>query len=244
MRALSSLVVTGAGGALGRTLVRTALDRGWRVLAVTRRSAWSGAVSPRLHTATIDLAATDGSARLAETLPDWHAGEVFAVANCVGMFPGYRRIDEITAEEGKAVFESNLHAVYNTAHAVVPLMRAVGGGYFLAFSSHSRYQSYPLMAAFDAAKAAVVQLVRHIANEGAESGIVANTLALATLLTDAERSLKPHGDHRAWLHPEEVAEYALWLMQAPGPALNGNELHLFNYSESYFRRSYFERIER
>lgn len=213
------------------------------MLALTRRSSWSGEVRDRLETARLDLSAADGAARLADLVRVWHRGEVFAVANCVGTFPGYRRIEEISADAGRMVFEANLHAVYNTAHAVIPLMRAAGGGHFLAFSSHSRYQAYPLMAAFDAAKAGIVQLVRHIANEGAEHGIVANTFALATLLTDAERALKPHGDHRAWLRPEEVSEYAMWLMQAPGSALNGNELHLFHYSDSYFRRSYFERIE-
>jgi NAD(P)-dependent dehydrogenase (short-subunit alcohol dehydrogenase family) len=195
-----------------------------------------------LHVGGVDLANTQAGARLAHATRDHLAGRAFAVANCVGSFPGYRGITEIDGNSAASVLRDNLLAVYNTAHALLPLMRDAGGGHFVAFTSHSRYQAYPLMAAFDAAKAGVVQLVRHIANEEARHRVFANALALATLLTDAERRMKPHGDHAAWLRPEQVAEALFWLVGAPASAVNGNELHLFNYSESYFHASYFDRI--
>ncbi len=242
MSSISSIVVTGAAGFLGRSITQAAIDRGWAVLVATRNTLSPLPGSEKVFHVDGDLSTMSGARRLADAVRAYLGDQQFAVANCVGSFPGYRGILDIDGDQAEAVFRSNLLTVYNTAHVLLPLMRQSGGGRFLAFTSHSRYQAYPLMAAFDAAKAALVQLVRHIANEESRNGVVANAVALATLLTDAERRLKPHGDHNAWLRPDQVAEFVFWLLQSPGTLMNGNEVHLFNYSDSYFQRSYYERI--
>ena len=81
------------------------------------------------------------------------------------------------------VFYSYVSSLFATSIAFLPVMRAKGGGHFIAFSSHAVPHSYPLMAAFLAAKAAVYSLVLSIANEWARDGIIANALAIATLYT-------------------------------------------------------------
>lgn len=242
MSSLSAVVVTGGAGFLGQAIAQAGMERDWKVLVATRGAENPCSVARNLiHIADVDLATSAGANRLAVAVRKHFRNQQFAVVNAVGSFPGYRGIIDIDGDEAAIVFQRNVLTVYNTAHVLLPLMRKAGGGRFVAFTSHSRYQAYPLMAAFDAAKAALVQLIMHIANEESRHGVVANAVALSTLRTAAERKLKPYGDHKAWLRPDQVAEFVFWMLQSPG-TMNGNELHLFNYSKSYFKRSYFDRI--
>ncbi len=244
MSAFSAIIVTGSDGVLGRAITEAGLQRGWTVIASTRSLRNPFPQCDQLvHVPGVDLATMSGAHSLADTTRTQLAGQPFAVANCVGSFPGFRAITEIDGDQADAIYRSNFLTVYNTAHVLLPLMCERRRGHFIAFTSHSRFQAFPFMAAFDAAKAALTQLVKHIANEASSDGVAANALALATVLSEAERKLKPHGDHGAWLRPEQVADLVFWLLAAPNIDVNGNEIHLFNYSASYFQQSYFERIQ-
>ena len=83
-----------------------------------------------------------------------------------------------------------------------------------------------------------------IANEYGEHGIVAISFALATLDTPAERRLKPNGDVENWIKPSEAASYVLHTLNAPLAIQNGNNIHLYKHSRSFFHDSYYKRIER
>jgi NAD(P)-dependent dehydrogenase (short-subunit alcohol dehydrogenase family) len=242
----NAYVVTGASGYLGRAMaLELSRQEGSLLVLASRREVLDLEVEDPgrlLLLPGLDLSSSRDALELAGKVADFIPGS-FDVINCMGRFPGYRTILEIDGDEALEIHKSNYLSVYNVGHSLLPLLKQRGGGHFVAFTSHSRYQAYPLMAAFDSAKAAVEQLVRHIANEMAQWGVVANAFSLATLATPEEFRLKPYGDHEHWLRPEEVAEIVRHSLNSPRGIINGNIIHTYAYSSSYFDMSYFSRIK-
>lgn len=237
-------VITGATSHIGQCLARHLAQSPENRVFTTSRGKL--AVDPKAgkghrHLAGIDLLKETHVARFAAEVAEW-AGGPFNVINCVGYFPGYRAIAELPLAEARRVFESNVLALYATAHALLPVMRSKGGGHFIAFSSHAVTQNYPLMSAFSAAKASVDSLIQTIANEHSKDGVVANALAVATLDSPKERALRPNADYSDWLQMDQIIQMIEQLARSPLKIMNGNTLHLYNYSETFFHQSYFERL--
>jgi len=240
-----SFVITGAGGDLGRSLAEFLIaDTDVSLVLTTHREhdfAELQKTGRVCYCPNLDLTNEKHLAKLAAEVATFFKTR-FHVVNCVGYFPGYKPLVEIGVSQARRVLENNLLTVYGVASALLPLMQSRRGGHFLAFSSHTDYQSYPLMAAFTSAKAGLESLVRSIAHEYSKDGVVANTLAVATLATDLEKALKPLGDHENWLQLSQVCRLIRQLIESPFSVMNGNTIHLYNHSESFFHQSYFERI--
>lgn len=240
-----SVVVTGATGHLGKAVVaRLAEIKGARIIGVSRSGMRLLAGSrSRAIASGADLATARGASRLKACVEDEFRSR-FAVVNCTGYFPGYKRFEEVGYREAEMVFRSNFLSVYFVALALVPLLAARGGGEFLSFSTLSGSEAFPLMAAFDSSKAALEQLTRHLANEYGGAGVQANVFALATLRTSDEIRMKPHGDHARWIEPQEVAELVQQVVSGKLPLVNGNVLRCYHYSDSFYRTSYLDRVQK
>ena len=244
MAARHSFLVTGASSDLGKELVQFLIeDPQVAVVSTARRSNTQIPCesSNHRHLAGIDLADADGVRELLLQTNRWLPG-IFHVINCVGYFPGFREICKTDVSEVRRVLEENVLTVHSVAAEAIPLMKARGGGHFIAFSSHAVPQAFPLMAAFSAAKAALESLIRSIANEYSKDKIVATALAVATLDTPREREKRPHADPQNWLKPRQIYEFIRQLVDSPFQIMNGNTIQLFNYSDDYFGKSYFDRL--
>jgi NAD(P)-dependent dehydrogenase (short-subunit alcohol dehydrogenase family) len=171
-------------------------------------------------------------------------GGDLAIVHCAGYFGGFENIRDTTTADAMRCINGNYLTLVAITKAVLPLMVAMRGGQIVAFSSHAVYQSYPLMATFLPAKAAVESFVRCLANEYAPYGIIANAFAPATIDCDTERALVPHGDYEHWLQPADVATVILRHVTSHEMLLSGNVLQLFRYSETYFGRGFLQRIEK
>lgn len=122
----------------------------------------------------------------------------------------------------------NLKGAYLAAQAAVPLMAANGGGAIVIVSSVQGLATQKSVAAYAAAKAGALGLVRAMALDHAEQGIRVNAVAPGTIDTPlvrqnaAERTPHDPGEAlRAWadMHalkrigrPEEVASVVAFLL--------------------------------
>jgi NAD(P)-dependent dehydrogenase (short-subunit alcohol dehydrogenase family) len=238
----NTAVVTGATGQLGRAIVAELTANAINVVAISRHSIEFRSTTESKEIAVgCDLATSEGARHLAEVLGSISLSRI-SIINCVGYFPGYRNFLDIDYGEADKIIRSNFTTVYFTAISLIPLLLARGGGHFISFSSLSTEGAYPLMTAFDSAKAALEQLTRHLANEFGNGGVHANVLALATLKTPEEIKLKPKGDHDHWVDPTEVAVLVRQLLSGDFKLLNGNVIKCYHYSRSYYETSYYDRI--
>jgi len=131
------------------------------------------------------------------------------------------------------MIDVNLHGTRRLAETIVPGMVAAGGGRFVAVASAAAIRAMPGLAAYSAAKAAVVGYVRAMAADLAGTGVAANVVCPGStrgvmLAESAALYDLPHQDAFADQHllqrilePEEVAAAVVWLCGPRASALTG-----------------------
>ena len=92
----------------------------------------------------------------------------------VGIAAG-RRLEETTAEQWDYTFAVNLRAHFLVCQAALPVMEQ--GGSIVFISSVAGLTPGSQIPSYDASKAGVIGLCRHVAMEGARKGVRANVVA-------------------------------------------------------------------
>ncbi|MBV8997675.1 MAG: SDR family oxidoreductase, partial [Solirubrobacterales bacterium] len=138
---------------------------------------------------------------------------------------------------GEAAWSSlmnvNLHGTRRLAEATVPGMVQAARGRFIAIASAAALRAMPQLAAYSAAKAAVVGYVRALAGDLAGTGVSANAicpgstrgvmLAASAGVYDLNGEEDFASQHlvRRLIEPREVANAVVWLCGPAASALTG-----------------------
>jgi SDR family mycofactocin-dependent oxidoreductase len=163
---------------------------------------------------------------------EWHGG-LDAFLAVAGVIAGGVPLWEMPVEEQDAVLGIDLVDVLTAARVSIPaLLRRPEprDGRFIAVASAAATRGLPMLAAYCAAKAGVVALVRALAVELRSTGVTANAVnpgSTRTVLIEESARLyqldssdvfaqqQPHG---RLLEPDEIAAMLVWLA---GPAASG-----------------------
>jgi len=236
------VVVTGAGGELGRSLLldcanRTDIDR---VVATTRMRSIEAVSQNQVVLPDLELTSPEGVARLRSELENIQMDRL-GLVHCAGVFPMPQALHRHSLTTVGESFASNVLSFLGAVQAVLPVMRRLHDGRVVAFTSHTLQESYPFFGAFNLSKAALLSAIRTLANENARFGVAVNALAIATLQTETERRIKPGGPYDDWVPPDGVSHYALDLATSDRESLSGSEIHLWRYSSKFFGGSVFDR---
>ena len=118
-------------------------------------------------------------------------GGVDILAPFAGGFWAYTPVVEITEQEWQRVIDANLTSTFLTVKAFLPAMIERRHGAIVAMASNAaRVLDITLTASYAAAKAGIVQFIRHVAREVADYGVRANCIAPGTTATERiERNL-------------------------------------------------------
>jgi NAD(P)-dependent dehydrogenase (short-subunit alcohol dehydrogenase family) len=166
--------ITGSSRGFGRAIVNAALDAGDRVVATARQPGQLAEIAERYGDSVLPLAldVTDTDAVRAAVAA---GAERFGRLDVVVNNAGYANVAPIeTGDEAdfRTQFETNFWGVYNVSKAVIPQLRAQGGGTVVQFSSvGGRVGGSPGIASYQAAKFAVDGFSRVLAIETAPFGI-------------------------------------------------------------------------
>jgi 3-oxoacyl-[acyl-carrier protein] reductase len=176
------IIVSGAGGAVGRVVASHYAARGEKVLALDRTFG-SVPLQPEVVARTLDL--TDEAAvrqALAEAIPA--SASIALLVNAVGLiwneptlsFKGAKLVPHGVAS-WRNVIEANLTAPFVVAAQVAARMARRGGGAIVNFSSIAS-EGNAGQAAYSAAKAGIEGMTRTMAIELGPLGVRVNALAL------------------------------------------------------------------
>jgi NAD(P)-dependent dehydrogenase (short-subunit alcohol dehydrogenase family) len=106
----------------------------------------------------------------------------------------------------------NFNTAFYLMRAVLPHMRAQGGGRIVAIGSKAAVEPQAMVGAYAASKAALVSLVRTVARENTDANIAANVVLPGTMDTPANRAAMPESDFGKWVQPKQVAELLVHLV--------------------------------
>jgi NAD(P)-dependent dehydrogenase (short-subunit alcohol dehydrogenase family) len=187
------VVVTGAARGIGAGIVEAILDAGGSVALVdldlvaiegtTTQLDPAGARTLAIAADVTDLAAMHRAAKTASE----HFGSVHGWVNNAGIVQMLPAVD-YSPETWSREFMVNVQGVMNGAQAAC---RAFGdsGGAIVNIASNAGKVGFPNMAAYNATKAAVINLTRSLAREWAEKRINVNAVCPGSVATPMLREV-------------------------------------------------------
>ena len=185
-------LVTGGGSGIGRGIADLLALLGAHVVLASRKR-------ERVEAAAAEIVAAGGTAsavavdvRNAELVRTVVAEVAAAhgridllVNNAAGNF--YAPSETLTENAWKSVIEIDLYGTFFCSQAVLPVMKAQGGGSIVNISMTLHYRGWPLMAHATAAKAGIDALTRTLSLEWAKYGVRMNAVAPGPIPTEGVR---------------------------------------------------------
>ena len=159
------VLITGASSGIGLLVAEHLASRGDAVFAASRR----GTAPARTRSIVMDVdrdesVASGVAALLAER------GRIDAAVLCAG-FGIAGAIEDTPAHEARAQFETNFFGAHRVVQAVLPAMRAQGGGRIVLVSSLAAQVPLPYQALYSASKAALSSYAEALRMELAPFGV-------------------------------------------------------------------------
>jgi NAD(P)-dependent dehydrogenase (short-subunit alcohol dehydrogenase family) len=231
-------IITGASSGIGRATARLFAEHGASVVLNARGAEALETVAREIRQTGGQAAAVPGDVTLAET----HArlvdvaisefGRLDIAINNAGTVGKIGPLAGLDPETWHDVLDGNLTSAFLAARAQIPAMLTSGGGALVFVSSFvGTSVGLPGMAAYGAAKAGLMGLVKGITADYAATGIRANALLPGGTDT-AMAGDQAQRDWAASLHalkriaqPEEIAAAALFLAGPMGSFVAGSALY-------------------
>ena len=218
------VLITGASGALGRSVVSRFLAAGDPVLAVGRDESGLGELTALAPSAALSVRRADlaDSAQVARLFADAEAasGPPRAVVHLAGGFR-YGRLADTTDDDWRFLLGVNLETTFRVLREAARAFARARAGALVAVASPAGLEGAAGVGAYAATKAAVLRLVESLARELAPEGARANAVLPGTMDTPANRAAMPDADPRSWVTTDAVAEVVYFLTTPAAAAING-----------------------
>lgn len=217
-------IITGAAGNLGSAVAARFTNAGARTALVDhapdRLERVHEAGPDRLLLGGMDLTSEDSVQAMAAATRD-RFGRIDALVHTVGGFRGGTPVENEALSTWDMLMTVNLRTTLLACRAVLPAMRDQGGGVIVTVSAGAALSGPAGLAAYSAAKAAVLRLTESLSAEVKAHGIRVNSVLPGTIDTPQNRQAMPNADPSAWVRPQEIADVIAFLVSDAGQAVTG-----------------------
>jgi len=229
-------VVTGAGSGIGQATVIRLVEEGAQVIGCDLNADGLAATSEMLgdlSPAATMLAGDVTDQAFVDEVVGSAGGRVDTLANVAGIMDHFVPLGELDDALWDRVLSVNLTAVMRMTRAVLPGMRAAGGGSIVTVASKASLSGGASGVAYAASKHAVLGLVRHVAFFYGPAGIRSNavlpgavetgigTTAAPTVDWAMERAMVALASMPPMASPASIASAISWLGSDESLNVNG-----------------------
>lgn len=230
------VAITGASRGIGAAAAREFAAAGWRVALLARTEA-----------AVAELAREIGPDAMAVRcdVADWASvqaaagavlarfGRIDVLVNNAGVIEPIARLETADTDAWGQAIDINLKGVFHGMKAVIPSMRAQGGGTIITVSSGAAVNPLEGWSAYCAGKAGALMLTRVAHVEEGPHGIRVLGLSPGTVATDMQVTIRASGvnavsrlDPSAHIPAEWPAKALVWMCGAAADPWLGTDVSL------------------
>ena len=213
------VLITGASSGVGQSTARLLSQRGYTVFGTSRNPASADSI-PGVEMLALDVRADDSVQTCVEAVHR-RCGHLDVLINNAG-YELAGALEELSAQEAAAQFETNFFGVVRMVNAVLPIMRQQKRGHIINVGSLSGLSAIPFMGMYSATKFALEGYTEALWHE-------VKPFNIHVSLTEAGFLKTPMMNHRQTAG-SRVSEYDRWRQRAltairayeekgPGPEL-------------------------
>jgi D-xylose 1-dehydrogenase len=232
------VMITGGGSGIGASLVEAFAAQGSQVTFLDIAKAPALALAERLRGAAhppsfcaCDLTDLDALAATFDAVHEEIGPTEILINNAAN--DSRHALGMVSGAQWDASLAVNLRHLYFCAQAVLPGMRAAGGGVIMNLGSISWHRALPELSMYMTAKAAIEGMTRGLARDLGPHGIRVNTLVPGSVRTPRQSELwySPEAEAKIVagqclperIEPEDVAAMALFLCSDNAARCTGRE---------------------
>ena len=182
-------VITGGGTGIGFGVAELLASLGMHVVLASRKAERLDAAAARIRagggrasTATLDVRDAERVKSIMGQVANEHGRLDLLINNAAGNF--YVPSASMSPNAWQSVIEIDLFGTFFCSQAVLPLMRASGGGSIVNISMTLHYRGWPQMAHATAAKGGIDSFCCTLALEWAPDGVRVNAVAPGPVPTE------------------------------------------------------------
>jgi NADP-dependent 3-hydroxy acid dehydrogenase YdfG len=160
-------IITGATAGFGEATARLFARNGWDLILTGRRSerldklkAESSTSTNRIETLCFDIRDEEAVEQAFGTLPEALTKDIAVLVNNAGLAVGRGPVDTGLTEDWNRMIDTNIKGLLYASKAVIPILKANGGGHIVNLGSIAGKEVYPGGNVYCATKHAVDALSR------------------------------------------------------------------------------------
>lgn len=238
----SRIVVTAAGGGVGRRIAERFHEQGARVFAADIDRSGLDTLSDDIHVLETDVASESDVDRLFDTALTTLGG-LDVLVNAAGTAGPTASIEDGDTQAWRACVEVNLFGTWLCMRRALAAMKAQGSGSIVNFSSTAGLFAYPNRSPYCASKWAVEGLSKTAAAEAGPNGVRVNTICPGAVTGERmdrviaaearqrgipERQVRDDyvrlNSLRAWITADDLANMTEFLCSGAGARISGQSI--------------------
>jgi NAD(P)-dependent dehydrogenase (short-subunit alcohol dehydrogenase family) len=188
------VIVTGGAQGIGRAIAGGFHEGGAQLVVADREGAEQAAAelsasNQRVLGIACDVSQESDTQALAQVVLD-EFGRIDVLVNNAGIYSSLepKPFEELEVAEWRSLLDVNVIGQFLACKAVVPVMKAQGGGRIINISSGTPFKGVPFMLHYVASKGAVNAITKALAKELGSSGIQVNGVAPGFTLSDGVKA--------------------------------------------------------